>query len=164
MHLQLQLAAQECALTPTPFHTGSRATWRCRMQLPKPQTICDGLEARLGSLTWPLVRDLVDDVITVSEAEVVAAMRLVMERMKVRAAWRARAPAGAAGCWCAGALACASGGGQANDGGQPTVSAHAFVERSVSKPCVCRVHSAYSHPKHMWCRAVLCCAVPCSCR
>ena len=53
-------------------------------QLPKPQTICDGLEARLGSLTWPVVRDLVDDVVTVSEQEVVAAMQLVMERMKVR--------------------------------------------------------------------------------
>ena len=54
-------------------------------QRPKPTTICDGLEARLGSLTWPIVRDLVDDVITVSEEEVVAAMQLVMERMKVRA-------------------------------------------------------------------------------
>ena len=53
-------------------------------QLPKPQTICDGLEARLGSLTWPVVRDLVDDVVTVSEEEVVAAMQLVIERMKVR--------------------------------------------------------------------------------
>lgn len=66
-----------------------------RRQLPKPATICDGLEARLGSLTWPAVRDLVDDVITLSEEEVVAAMQLVFERMKVRPccqrAWRRRA-------------------------------------------------------------------------
>lgn len=54
-------------------------------QLPKPATICDGLEARLGSLTWPIVRDRVDDVVTLSEEEVVAAMQLVMERMKVGA-------------------------------------------------------------------------------
>lgn len=51
-------------------------------QLPKPATICDGLQARLGSLTWPIVQRLVDDVVTVSEEEVVAAMQLVMERMK----------------------------------------------------------------------------------
>ena len=56
--------------------------------LPKPATICDGLEARLGDLTWPIVRDLVADVVTVSEEEVVAAMKLVMERMKV-----------GGGCW-----------------------------------------------------------------
>lgn len=56
-----------------------------RPQLPKPVTICDGLEARLGPLTWRVVRDLVDDVVTVSEEEVVGAMRLAMERMKARA-------------------------------------------------------------------------------
>ncbi|KAL4437503.1 hypothetical protein ABPG77_003484 [Micractinium sp. CCAP 211/92] len=62
------------------------------VQLPKPATICDGLEARLGSLTWPIVRDRVDDVITITEEEVVAAMQLVMERMKVVVE-----PSGAAG-------------------------------------------------------------------
>lgn len=51
---------------------------------PKPVTIADGLEARLGDLTWPVVRDLVDGVITVSEEEIVNAMRLCFERMKVR--------------------------------------------------------------------------------
>lgn len=40
-------------------------------------------QARLGDLTWPAVRDLVDDVIVVSEAEVLAAMRLLMERCKL---------------------------------------------------------------------------------
>ncbi|PSC71128.1 serine racemase [Micractinium conductrix] len=62
------------------------------VQLPKPTTICDGLEARLGSLTWRCVQELVDDVITISEEEVVAAMQLVMERMKVVVE-----PSGAAG-------------------------------------------------------------------
>ncbi|PRW57516.1 serine racemase [Chlorella sorokiniana] len=62
------------------------------VQLPKPATICDGLQARLGSLTWPIVQRLVDDVVTVSEEEVVAAMQLIMERMKVVVE-----PSGAAG-------------------------------------------------------------------
>jgi threonine dehydratase len=35
-----------------------------------------------GELTWPVVRDAVDDVITVSEDEIRAALRLVWERMK----------------------------------------------------------------------------------
>ncbi len=51
---------------------------------PKPHTIADGLQGRLGSLTWPPVRDLVTKVVTVSEAEILAAMQLVFERMKVR--------------------------------------------------------------------------------
>ena len=39
---------------------------------------------RMGDLTWPIVRDLVDDVIPVSEEEIVDAMRICFERMKVR--------------------------------------------------------------------------------
>jgi threonine dehydratase len=48
-----------------------------------PETIADGLRASLGALTWPVVRDVVDRVITVSEPEIIRAMRLVMERMKL---------------------------------------------------------------------------------
>lgn len=33
-----------------------------------------------------MIRDLVDDVVVVDEREIVAAMQLIMERMKVRAA------------------------------------------------------------------------------
>lgn len=52
---------------------------------PKPVTIADGLQGRLGDLTWPPVRDLVAGVVTVSDAEIVAAMRLMYERMKASA-------------------------------------------------------------------------------
>ena len=38
---------------------------------------------RMGDLTWPIIRDFVDDVVTVSESQVIAAMRLCFERMKV---------------------------------------------------------------------------------
>jgi len=50
---------------------------------PKPRTIADGLQGRLGSLTWPPVRDLVSGVITVTDPQIVDAMRLLFERMKV---------------------------------------------------------------------------------
>ena len=36
-----------------------------------------------GSNTWPVVRDLVEEVVCVSEEEIMAAMRLVWERMKL---------------------------------------------------------------------------------
>lgn len=46
-------------------------------------TIADGLRTSLGDLTWPVVRDLVDSVVTVSEDEIKRALRLVYERMKI---------------------------------------------------------------------------------
>lgn len=49
----------------------------------KPQTIADGLLTSLGDLTWPLVRDQVERVVTVREEEIIAAMRLVWERAKL---------------------------------------------------------------------------------
>jgi threonine dehydratase len=48
-----------------------------------PKTIADGLLTSLGSLTWPVVRDVVDRIVTVDEDAIVAAMRLVYERMKL---------------------------------------------------------------------------------
>jgi threonine dehydratase/serine racemase len=48
-----------------------------------PHTIADGLRTSLGTLTWPVVRDVVHRIETVSEDEIVAAMRLVFERMKL---------------------------------------------------------------------------------
>ena len=54
-----------------------------RQPMVSPQTIADGLRTSLGELTFPIVRDLVDEVIVVEESEIVAAMRLVWERLKV---------------------------------------------------------------------------------
>ncbi|KAH7864481.1 hypothetical protein Vadar_029999 [Vaccinium darrowii] len=51
--------------------------------LPETNTIADGLRAFLGDLTWPIVRDLVDDVITVEDKAIVEAMRLCYEILKV---------------------------------------------------------------------------------
>ncbi|GAY39089.1 hypothetical protein CUMW_041690 [Citrus unshiu] len=46
-------------------------------------TVADGLRAFLGDLTWPIVRDLVDDVITVEDKEIIEAMKLCYEILKV---------------------------------------------------------------------------------
>jgi threonine dehydratase/serine racemase len=48
-----------------------------------PRTVADGLLTSLGELTWPVLRDLVERVVTVSEPEIIAAMRLVWERAKL---------------------------------------------------------------------------------
>lgn len=48
-----------------------------------PQTIADGLKASLKPLTFHFVANHVSDVLTVSEKEIVDAMRLVWERMKI---------------------------------------------------------------------------------
>jgi threonine dehydratase/serine racemase len=48
-----------------------------------PNTIADGLLTSLGDLTWPVVRDCVEAVITVKEDEIVNAMRLTWERAKL---------------------------------------------------------------------------------
>ncbi len=48
-----------------------------------PNTIADGLLTSLGELTWPVVRDLVEAVVTVKEDEIVSAMRLAWERAKL---------------------------------------------------------------------------------
>jgi threo-3-hydroxy-L-aspartate ammonia-lyase len=48
------------------------------------RTIADGQQLPTpGERTWPVIRALVDDVVTVSDAEIVEAMRLLFERMKV---------------------------------------------------------------------------------
>jgi len=48
-----------------------------------PDTIADGLLTSLGALTWPIIRDQVEAVLTATEDEIRAAMRLVWERMKL---------------------------------------------------------------------------------
>ncbi|MBZ0267863.1 pyridoxal-phosphate dependent enzyme [bacterium] len=48
-----------------------------------PRTVADGLLTSLGQLTWPIVRDHVEDVVTVTEEEIILAMRLAWERAKL---------------------------------------------------------------------------------
>lgn len=48
-----------------------------------PQTIADGLKTALGSNTYPIIRENVTDIVLVEEEEIIEAMKLVWERMKI---------------------------------------------------------------------------------
>lgn len=45
--------------------------------------MADGVKTTLGPNTWPIVRDKVDDIITVTEDEILRATKLIWERLKV---------------------------------------------------------------------------------
>jgi threo-3-hydroxy-L-aspartate ammonia-lyase len=79
------------------FRTGTLQT------VHNPQTIADGARtSSLGAITFPLVRRYVDDMVTVSEADIVDTLRFLWERMKIvveptgalglAAAYRGRVP------------------------------------------------------------------------
>ena len=48
-----------------------------------PNTICDGLLTSLGENTWNILKDHLDAIYTVTDDEVIKAMRLIWERMKI---------------------------------------------------------------------------------
>jgi threonine dehydratase/serine racemase len=48
-----------------------------------PDTVADGLLTSLGELTWPVIRDQVERVITVGDQAIISVMRLVWERAKL---------------------------------------------------------------------------------
>lgn len=60
-------------------------SWKAGHVIPSesPRTIADGLLTSLGELTFPIIRELVDDIWLASEAAIARAMRLVFERMKL---------------------------------------------------------------------------------
>jgi threonine dehydratase len=49
----------------------------------QPQTIADGLRTSLGELTFPIIQKQVCSILTVSEAAIIEAMRLIWERVKI---------------------------------------------------------------------------------
>jgi threonine dehydratase len=59
------------------FHTGI-----LQPPLP-PKTIADGLLTSLCERTFTVIRENVDDILTVTEEQIIEAMRLVWERMKI---------------------------------------------------------------------------------
>lgn len=46
-------------------------------------TVADGLKTQLGAVNFPIIREGIEAIITVSEAEIIAAMRIIWERMKI---------------------------------------------------------------------------------
>jgi threonine dehydratase/serine racemase len=48
-----------------------------------PNTIADGLLTSTGQLTWPIIRDQVDHIFTVTDDQIRSAMRFIWERIKL---------------------------------------------------------------------------------
>jgi threonine dehydratase len=48
-----------------------------------PRTIADGLRGSIGALNFELLRRHVDEVVTVSESQIVDAMRVILEDLKL---------------------------------------------------------------------------------
>ena len=46
-------------------------------------TICDGLRAQIGSKTFPVIQNLVDDIIPIGEDDIINALRMIWERLKI---------------------------------------------------------------------------------
>ncbi|MCF7221738.1 pyridoxal-phosphate dependent enzyme [Marilutibacter chinensis] len=59
------------------LHSGTRITGRVA------DTVCDGLRSELGTLTYPILREHLREILLVDDAAVVAALRLIWERMKL---------------------------------------------------------------------------------
>lgn len=54
------------------------------IRIPVPNSIADGaVVTHVGENNFPIIQDLVDDIVTVSDAQLVAAMRFFAERMKI---------------------------------------------------------------------------------
>ena len=55
-----------------------------RVSIPPPPTIADGLRVQTpGTLTFPVIQKLADDVLTVSDEEIIATIRFMLFRMKM---------------------------------------------------------------------------------
>jgi threo-3-hydroxy-L-aspartate ammonia-lyase len=55
-----------------------------RIQIPVPRTIADGLQTTApGALTWEIGRSLADGIVTVTDGQIVEAMRFAFERLKL---------------------------------------------------------------------------------
>ena len=57
-----------------------------------PNTIADGLRTSLGDKTFPIIHDLVDEVLLATEEEIITAMQHIFERMKIVAEPSAAVP------------------------------------------------------------------------
>ena len=49
----------------------------------EPKTICDGLLTSMGSKTWPIIRDHLEDIVTVSDEEVLEAMVILHDEFEM---------------------------------------------------------------------------------
>jgi threonine dehydratase len=83
---------------PSEMDDGKRSFDTGVIQANKPgaQTIADGLRTQVGSLPFNIIKSHVKDIFTVTEEEIIHAMRLIWERLKVVAEPSAAVPLAAA--------------------------------------------------------------------
>ncbi len=48
-----------------------------------PQTIADGLKTSVGKINYPIIKEFVDEIFTVTDEEIKNAMKIIMERLKI---------------------------------------------------------------------------------
>ena len=65
------------------------------VRIQKPQSIADGLLTSLGTVTYPIIKSFVADIVTVSEEQIIAAMRCIWDTMKLIVEPSAAVPLGA---------------------------------------------------------------------
>ena len=53
-----------------------------RIEQTSPNTICDGLLTSLGQLNWSILHEHLETIVTVTDEQVIEAMRLLMTRAK----------------------------------------------------------------------------------
>ena len=46
-------------------------------------TICDGLRAQIGTITFPIIKDNVEGILTIEEQDIIDSMKLIWETMKI---------------------------------------------------------------------------------
>jgi len=70
-----------------------------RVEIPAPKTIADGLRSsRPGTLTFPIVQKLVEEIVLVNDSEIRQAMRFMLTRLKILVEPSGAAPAAALLC------------------------------------------------------------------
>lgn len=60
-----------------------RAVQSGKIEKSQANSVADGLLTSLGDKTFPLIKEMVNEVITVSDKEIIEAMRLIWERVKI---------------------------------------------------------------------------------
>ena len=86
--LAAQALAPQCKVIGVEPETGNDGQQSLRagalVRIPTPHTIADGAQTQaLGDLTYPIIRDHAEDIITVSDEELIHALRFFAERMKI---------------------------------------------------------------------------------
>ncbi len=77
---RIQVIAGEPAGADDAFHSFYSGE---RVRHHKPNTIADGLLTTLGENNFPIIQDLVNDIIRVEDSEIIEAMKLIYTRLKI---------------------------------------------------------------------------------